>query len=157
MKKITPFIWLGKTAEDAARFYCSVFKDSKILGISRYPEGGPEPAGKVMTVRFRLRGQEFITLNANPPEKLTHAVSFFVDCSTQREVDYYWRKLSSGGKEIQCGWLQDKFGVSWQIVPTVLLKRLGGKDRRGAARAMKAMMGMVKLDIKALEKACRGR
>ena len=155
MKKITPFIWLGSTAEEAARFYCSVFKDSKIISICRYPEGAPEPAGTVMTVRFRLRGQEFITLNANPPEKLTHAI-LLRRLRHPAGSRLLLARAVGRGKEIQCGWLQDKFGVTWQIVPTVFLKRRR-PGPKGAARAMKAMMGMVKLDIRALEKAYRGK
>lgn len=156
MQKITPFLWFNSNAEQAAKFYVSVFKQkARILNISRYTEAGPAPAGSVMTVEFRLFGQDFVALNGGPMFKFTEAVSFVVNCETQREVDYYWKKLSAGGKEIQCGWLKDKFGLCWQIVPTALPRLFKGKDRAKATRVMQAMMQMVKLDIKKLEEAAK--
>lgn len=156
MKKITPFLWFNKDAEKAAKFYVSVFKKGKIGRIGRYSEGAPAPAGSVMTVEFSLCGQDFVALNGGPQFKFTEAISFVVNCATQREVDYYWKKLSSGGKVICCGWLKDKFGVTWQIVPNVLLELMCGKDRAKAARVNQAMMKMIKLDIKGLKAAARG-
>src|ERR1044071_7144397 len=117
IQKITPFLWFDSQAEEAARFYTSIFKKSKIGKISRYPEGSPGPAGSVMTVDFQIEGQQFIALNGGPDFKFTEAVSFVVNCKTQKEVDYYWKKLSAGGSEVQCGWLRDKYGLSWQITP----------------------------------------
>jgi predicted 3-demethylubiquinone-9 3-methyltransferase (glyoxalase superfamily) len=157
MQKITPFLWFDHQAEKAAVFYTSVFKNSKILDIARYAKGSPGKPGSVMTVRFRIEGQDFIALNGGPEYKFTHAISFVVNCRTQREIDYYWRKLSAGGKEIQCGWLQDKFGVSWQIVPTVIPELLTGNDPEKTARVMKAVLSMVKLDIKRLKRAAGSR
>jgi predicted 3-demethylubiquinone-9 3-methyltransferase (glyoxalase superfamily) len=153
MQKIAPFLWFDDNAEEAAKFYTSVFKGSRILKITRYGKTGPGPAGSVMTVKFRLLGQEFIALNGGPAFKFTNAISFFVNCETQKEIDYYWKKLSADGKEIQCGWLEDKFGLSWQIVPTVLLDLISDKDPEKAERAMKAMLGMVKFDLKRLRRA----
>lgn len=157
MPKITPFFWFKNDAEKAARFYTSVFKNSKILSIARYPPGSPGKPGSVMTVNFRIEGQEFTALNGGsiPGFKINPGISFVVHCRTQREVDYYWRRLSAGGKKVQCGWLEDKFGVSWQVVPDVLLKLWTTKDRAKAERVMKAMVKMVKLDIKKLEQAAR--
>lgn len=157
MPKITPFFWFKNDAEKAARFYTSVFKNSKILSIARYPQGSPGKPGSVMTVNFRIEGQEFTALNGGsiPGFKINPGISFVVHCRTQREVDYYWRRLSAGGKKVQCGWLEDKFGVSWQVVPDVLLKLWTTKDRAKAERVMKAMVKMVKLDIKKLEQAAR--
>lgn len=157
MQKITPFLWFNRDAEKAAKFYVSVFKKGKVGAISRYTEGGPAPAGSVMTVEFRLFGQDFVALNGGPVFKFNEAISFVVHCQTQREVDYYWKKLSAGGREIECGWLRDKFGVSWQIVPTVLMDLLKGKDRAKAARVMQAMMQMVKIDIKKLQQAAAAK
>lgn len=154
MQKITPFLWFDHQAEEAAKFYVSIFKQkAKITNISHYTEGSPAPAGTVMTVEFTLFGQSFIALNGGPIFKFNEAVSLVVNCETQREVDYYWKKLSAGGKEIQCGWLRDKYGLSWQIVPTVLPKLFTGKDRGKAARVMAAMLKMTKLDIKKLKSA----
>jgi predicted 3-demethylubiquinone-9 3-methyltransferase (glyoxalase superfamily) len=153
MQKITPFLWFDNNAEEAAKFYVSVFKKGKIRSVSRYSEGAPAPAGTVMTVEFDLLGQRFVALNGGPVFKFNEAISFVVSCKTQREVDYYWKKLSAGGKEVQCGWLQDKYGVSWQIVPTVLMELMMSKDRAKAARVTQAMMKMVKLDIAGLKKA----
>src|ERR1017187_6544257 len=153
MQKITPFFWFDKQAEQAARFYTSVFKGSGILGIARYGKGSPGKPGSVMTVKFRILGQEFTALNGGPVFKFTPAISFVVHCRSQKAVDYYWRKLSMGGKKVQCGWLEDKYGVSWQIVPDVLIELLTGNDPAKAERVMKAMMKMVKLDIKRLQRA----
>lgn len=153
MARISPFLWFNGKAEEAAKFYVSVFKDSKILGVARYGKAGPGPAGSVMTVNFRLLGQEFAALNGGPEFKFSPAISFVVHCETQKEVDRYWRKLSAGGKEVQCGWLEDRYGLSWQIVPNALLKLIGDRDPEKAARVMQAMLGMVKLDIKALRRA----
>jgi predicted 3-demethylubiquinone-9 3-methyltransferase (glyoxalase superfamily) len=153
MQKITPFLWFDDNAEEAVKFYTAIFKKAKILAIARYGEGGPGKPGSVMTVKFRLFGQKFVALNGGPEFKFTPAISFVVNCTTQKEVDYYWKKLSAGGKEVQCGWLTDKYGVSWQIVPTVLLELLADKDSKKSARVMKAMMQMVKLDIKRLQRA----
>ena len=153
MQKITPFLWFNDNAEEAARFYVSVFKEGKIVSVTRYTAGSPAPAGSVMTVEFKLRGQKFVALNGGPLFKFTEAVSFVVNCKTQREVDYYWKKLSAGGQEIQCGWLKDKYGLSWQIVPTVLVDLCKGKDRAKTTRVIQAMMQMTKLDIKGLKKA----
>jgi predicted 3-demethylubiquinone-9 3-methyltransferase (glyoxalase superfamily) len=153
MQKITPFLWFDKEAHAAAKFYTSVFKGSKILQVTRYGEGFPGKPGSVMTVKFRILGQVFAALNGGPVFKMTPAVSFVVHCRTQKEVDYYWRRLSSEGKEVQCGWLEDKFGVSWQIVPDVLLELIASKDAPKAQRVMNAMMKMVKLDISVLRRA----
>ena len=159
MQKITPFLWFDDKAEQAATFYTSVFKNSKIGKIARYDEAGEKasgrPAGSVMTVEFQLEGQEFVALNGGPMFKFTEAISFVVNCETQEEVDYYWEKLSAGGKEVQCGWLKDKFGLSWQIVPTVLGELLSDKDGAKAQRVMQAMLKMVKLDIKKLKQAAK--
>lgn len=154
MPKITPFLWFNNNAEEAMNFYTSVFKNSKIGKVSRYPEGSPAPAGSVMTATFQIEGQEFIVLNGGPVFKFTEAISFVVNCETQEEVDEYWEKLTAdGGVESQCGWLKDKFGLSWQITPTVLPKLLGDKDREKAGRAMQAMLKMKKIDIGVLQQA----
>lgn len=158
MNKITPFLWFDGEAEAAAKFYTSVFKKSKITGGLRSGDAGPGPKGSVLTVTFELEGQKFTALNGGPDvdHAFNHAISFVVHCKTQREVDYYWSKLARGGKIEACGWLRDRFGVAWQIVPDQIFKTIGGKDPAGAARAMAAMMNMRKLDIKKLEKAYRG-
>lgn len=156
-QKIVPFLWFDSQAEEAAKFYVSIFKNSKILNTSGQPEGTPGPARKVMVVTFQLEGQEFMALNGGPMFKLTEAFSMFVKCSTQEEVDRLWEKLVEGGQESQCGWLKDKFGVSWQIIPKVLGEVLGGPDREGAKRAMQAMLQMKKLDAKKLRDAYEGR
>jgi predicted 3-demethylubiquinone-9 3-methyltransferase (glyoxalase superfamily) len=153
MQKITPFLWFDNQAEEAARFYVSIFNNSKIVGMTRYGEAGPGPQGSVMTVTFELDGQEFIALNGGPLFKFTEAISFSVDCKTQEEVDEFWRKLSEGGEEVQCGWLKDKYGLSWQIVPTILGEMLGDPDPEKSNRVMNAMLKMVKIDIRALEQA----
>ena len=154
MQKITPFLWFDNQAEEAANFYTSIFKNnSKILFISRYGEAGPGPKGSVMVVKFQLFGQEFLALNGGPLFKFTEAVSFEVNCETQEEVDEYWEKLSAGGQKSRCGWLKDKYGLSWQIVPTILGKLLQDKDPEKAKRVMQEMLQMTKIDIKKLQQA----
>jgi predicted 3-demethylubiquinone-9 3-methyltransferase (glyoxalase superfamily) len=153
MQKITPFLWFDDQAEEAAKFYVSIFKRSKIGSVARYGEAGPGQKGKVMVVSFQLEGQQFTALNGGPQYPFTPAISFVVDCATQKEVDHYWNRLSRGGKKVQCGWLTDKYGVSWQIVPRVLLELLGAKDRAKANRVMEAMLNMTKLDINRLKRA----
>ena len=161
MQKITPFLWFDDQAEQAAKFYVSLFKNSKILGVTRYGEEGMEvtgrPKGSVMTVAFRLDGQELTALNGGPHFQFTEAISLVVQCKTQAEVDKYWEKLSQGGSKSQCGWLKDRYGLSWQIVPTVLLEFLGDKDPAKSQRVMKAMLRMKKLDIKILKQAYAGK
>jgi predicted 3-demethylubiquinone-9 3-methyltransferase (glyoxalase superfamily) len=152
-QKITPFLWFNNNAEEAVNFYISIFKNSKIISIARYGDAGPGPKGSVMTANFELEGQEFIALNGGPEFKFTEAVSFVVNCETQEEVDAYWDKLVKGGKEQQCGWLKDKFGLSWQIVPAILIKLLQDKDPEKSKRVMNAMLKMVKIDIKTLKQA----
>lgn len=157
MKKITPFLWFDGQAEEAMKFYTSIFKNSKKGAISRYGEAGPGKKGSVLTAAFTLAGQEFIGLNGGPHYKFTPAVSFSIDCKSQKEVDYYWEKLSAGGKKIQCGWLEDKFGLSWQVVPTVLHKFLQDKDPEKSKRVMEAMLKMQKLEIEVLKQAYKGK
>ena len=161
MQKITPFLWFSDNAEEAVRVYVSIFKNSKIGKIARYDEAGEKiagrPAGSVMTVEFQLEGEDFVALNGGPMFKFTEAISFVVNCETQEEVDYYWKKLSAGGKEVQCGWLKDKFGLSWQIVPTILPELLSDKDAAKSQRVMQAMLEMVKPDIKKLKQAAKQR
>ena len=156
MPNITPFLWFDNQAEEAARFYVSIFKNSKIGDISRYGEAGPGPAGAAMVVAFELDGKRFNALNGGPTFKFTEAVSFVVDCETQAEVDDYWSKLSAGGEAGQCGWLKDRYGLSWQIVPTALPRILANPDPVTAGRAMQAMLKMTRLDIAALEAASAG-
>jgi predicted 3-demethylubiquinone-9 3-methyltransferase (glyoxalase superfamily) len=157
MQRISPFLWFDDKAEEAAVFYTSIFKNSKIRTIVRYGDSGAEvtgrPKGTVMTVAFQLDGQEFVALNGGPQYKFTEAVSFVVNCQTQEEVDEYWKKLSDGGREVQCGWLKDKYGLSWQIVPTILSEMLNDPDPKKADRVMKAMLQMKKIDIKGLKQA----
>jgi predicted 3-demethylubiquinone-9 3-methyltransferase (glyoxalase superfamily) len=153
MQKITPFLWFDGQAEEAANFYVSIFKDSKILSVARSGEAGPGFDGGVMTVEFQLNGQAFVALNGGPLFKFTEAVSFVVNCETQQEVDEYWEKLSAGGEESMCGWLKDKYGLSWQIVPTVLVELMKDKDPVKAKRVMEAMLQMKKIDIKKLKQA----
>ena len=153
MKKITPFLWFDDKAEEAMNFYVAVFKNSKVGSVTRYGEGGPAPKGKVMTATFELDGQEFMALNAGPQFKFTEAISFYVNCETQEEVDELWEKLSNGGEKGQCGWLKDKFGLSWQVVPSILGKLLRDKDAEKSKRVMKAMLQMRKIDIKTLKLA----
>src|SRR2546430_707284 len=149
MQKITPFLWFDDKAEEAANFYVSIFKNSKIDGIARYGEEGAQasgrPAGTVMTVEFQLDGQEFIALNGGPHFKFSEAISFVVNCETQEEVDKFWEKLSAGGEKSRCGWLKDKYGLSWQIVPTVLGEMMKDKDAAKSKRVMKAMRQMVQI------------
>jgi len=153
MQKITPFLWYDGNAEEAAKFYISIFKNSKMGKISRCGDAGPGPKGSVMSVTFQIEGQEFFALNGGPHFKFTPAISFFVNCETQQEVDDLWEKLSAGGRTDRCGWLQDKFGVSWQIIPAVLGQLLGDKDPQRANRAMQAMLQMTKIDIEKLQQA----
>ena len=153
MQKIVPFLWFDGNAEEAMNFYVSVFKNSKVLSVTRYGEAGPGPKGTVMSCTFQLEGQDFYALNGGPQFKFTQAISLFVNCETQQEVDALWKKLSAGGREDQCGWLQDKYGLSWQIIPTALGRMLGDKDAKKATAAMKAMLQMKKLDIKGLQQA----
>jgi predicted 3-demethylubiquinone-9 3-methyltransferase (glyoxalase superfamily) len=154
MGRITPCLWFDTQAEEAAQFYVSVFKNSRILDTSHYTEGSPRPAGEVLTVEFELDGQAFTALNGGPEFTFSEAVSFQVSCADQGEVDYYWDNLTAGGGEPgPCGWLKDRYGVSWQIVPTAMVELLGDPDPARAARAMKAMMSMGKLDIAALQAA----
>ncbi len=153
MKKITPFLWFNTQAEEAANFYVSLFKNSKITAISHYGEGAPMQQGLVMTVNFQLDGEEFIALNGGPEFPFTPAVSFYVDCPTQAEVDRLWARLTDGGEEVQCGWLKDKYGLSWQIIPTGLSELLNGKDVEGSRRAMQAMLKMKKIDLETMRRA----
>jgi predicted 3-demethylubiquinone-9 3-methyltransferase (glyoxalase superfamily) len=161
VQKITPFLWFDHQAEEAAHFYVSIFKNSKIGNIARYDEESAavsgRPKGSVMTVAFQLEGQEFTALNGGPIFKFSPAISFVVNCDTQAEVDHLWEKLSAGGATEQCGWLKDKYGVSWQIVPTILPEMLQDKDPAKAKRVMHAMLQMTRLDIKALKEAYDGR
>lgn len=153
MQKITPCLWFDTEAKQAAEHYVSIFKNSRIKTITHYGEGMPLPAGTVMTVAFELDGQPFMGLNGGPLHPFTNAVSFMVDCADQREIDEMWRKLSAGGSEIQCGWLKDKFGLSWQVVPAMIGKLMSQGDARKTAAMMQVLVGMVKLDIAALQTA----
>lgn len=155
MQKISPFLWFDNDAEKAVKFYLSVFKQGKIVKIARYPEGSPGPVGSVMTVEFQLFGQDFTALNGGPLFTFTEAISFVVNCRTQREVDYYWEKLSAGGKKSQCGWLRDRYGLWWQIVPVGMGDLFPSKDPAKSARVMQAMLKMSKLDIKTLQQAAK--
>jgi len=156
MQKITPFLWFDGKVEEAIAFYSGIFPDSKLLDVMRYGDAGPGPKGSVMGATFRLLDQEFFALNGGPQYSFTPAISFFVSCQTQDEVDTYWDKLLEGGLANRCGWLTDKFGLTWQIVPAVLTKMLQDKDAAKSNRVMKAMMGMVKLDIAGLQRAYDG-
>ncbi|MGA2694485.1 MAG: VOC family protein [Terriglobales bacterium] len=153
MHKINPFLWFDGNAEEAANYYVSIFKNSKISNIERYGDAGPGPKGSVMIVNFELDGQPFIALNGGPEFKFTPAISFLVNCEDQAEVDRLWSRLTDGGKEVQCGWLQDRFGVSWQIVPKVFFELMKDKDPAKSQRVFKAMMKMVKMDIETLKRA----
>ena len=154
MQKITPFLWFDSQAQEAVEFYLSVFKDGKIRAITHYPEGGPGEAGSVMTIAFELNGQQFVALNGGPGFPFTNAVSLVVNCETQEEVDYYWEKLVAGGGEhVQCGWLKDKYGMPWQIVPSKVWDWLNGDDRAKVQRVTSALWQMEKLDLAALERA----
>jgi predicted 3-demethylubiquinone-9 3-methyltransferase (glyoxalase superfamily) len=154
MQKIKPFLWFDNQAEEAVNFYTSIFKDSFIGSVARYGKEGPGPEGTVMVMSFTLNGQEFTALNGGPHFKFNESVSFVINCKDQEEVDYFWNKLTAdGGQESQCGWCKDKWGLSWQVVPEVLPKLIGGADGVKSSKAMQAMMGMRKLDIAALENA----
>jgi predicted 3-demethylubiquinone-9 3-methyltransferase (glyoxalase superfamily) len=154
--KITPNLWFDTEAEEAAGFYTSVFDNSRIVNATRYTDAGPRPAGTVMTVEFELDGQRFVGINGGPEFTFDEAVSFQIDCETQDEVDYYWQRLSEGGKEGPCGWLTDRYGLSWQVVPTGMEELFADPDQEKAQRAMQAMFGMSKLDIAALRRAAEG-
>jgi predicted 3-demethylubiquinone-9 3-methyltransferase (glyoxalase superfamily) len=160
-QKITTFLWFDSQAEEAASFYVSIFKNSRIVGVTRYDDESAQaagrPKGSVMTVAFELDGQAFTALNGGPLFKFTEAISLVVNCESQKEVDHFWNKLTAGGQEVQCGWLKDRYGVSWQIVPTVLLEMIQDKDPEKSRRTMKAMLTMKKLDVDALKKAYDGR
>ncbi len=153
MQKITPFLWFNDQAEEAVKFYTKVFKNSKIKSITRYGDAGPGPKGSVMTASFLLEGQEFVALNGGPVFTFTPAISFVVNCRTQAEIDRFWDKLSAGGEKVECGWLKDKYGVSWQIVPDILSKLLTSPDTRRTNRVMQAILKMKKFDIAELKKA----
>jgi predicted 3-demethylubiquinone-9 3-methyltransferase (glyoxalase superfamily) len=155
MQKITPCLWFDNQVEEAIGFYTSIFPDSEIVNISRYPDGTPYLAGKVLVATFRISGHEFIALNGGPMFKFTEAVSFSIDCKTQEEIDYYWEKLTEGGEESMCGWLKDKFGLSWQVVPAELGSLLYHPDPEKAQRAMQALFKMRKIDIAILEQAIK--
>lgn len=157
MPKITPFLWFDTQAAEAAEFYVSIFKNSRIIKTSRVPEGAPGQAGSVMVVEFELDGQRFTGLNGGPHLHFTEAISFVVDCSSQSEVDEYWNRLTEGGQESRCGWLKDRYGLSWQIIPRVLIEMLQDPDREKAGRAMAAMLQMKKIDIAALQKSYDNR
>lgn len=153
MQKITPFLWFDTQAEEAMNFYISIFKNSKIISVNRYGDAGPGPKGSVMSATFQLDGQDFFALNGGPLFSFTPAVSFFVNCETQPEVDELWDKLSAGGEPGRCGWLKDKYGLSWQIVPSALGKLMGDKDPEKSKRVMQAMLQMNKIDIAGLQNA----
>jgi predicted 3-demethylubiquinone-9 3-methyltransferase (glyoxalase superfamily) len=160
-QRITPFLWFDDQAEEAVKFYVSIFKGSRIGSIARYDEEGAKaagrPKGSVMTMAFELDGQEFVALNGGPLFKFTEAISFVVNCETQAEVDHFWEKLSAGGQKVQCGWLKDRFGVSWQVVPTILSEMLQDKDPAKSQRVMAAMLKMTKIDVDVLKMAYEGR
>jgi predicted 3-demethylubiquinone-9 3-methyltransferase (glyoxalase superfamily) len=156
MPSITPFLWFNDKAEEAMNFYVSVFKNSKVVSVSRYGEAGPGPKGSVMVAQFQVLGQDFLALNGGPQFTFTPAISFVVNCETQHEVDELWDKLSAGGATQQCGWLQDKYGLSWQIVPTLLGRLMKDKDAEKSSRVMKAMLQMTKLDSRVLQEAYDG-
>jgi predicted 3-demethylubiquinone-9 3-methyltransferase (glyoxalase superfamily) len=155
-QKITTFLWFDNNAEEAAKFYTSVFKNSKIVNTTYYGDAVPGPKGRVMTVDFELDGQKFTGLNGGPNFKFTEAISLMVGCDTQEEIDYFWEKLAEGGQHVECGWLKDKYGLSWQIVPSNLGKLLEGADQQKVDRVMQQVMQMKKLDIKKLEQAAKG-
>lgn len=152
-QKITPYLWFDNNAEEAMTFYVSVFRNSEVLSVSRYGEAGPGPEGTVMMATFRLDGQEFMALNGGPQFTFTEAISFLINCETQEEVDYYWDKLSAGGEPGPCGWLKDQFGLSWQVIPSILGKLLQDEDRVKANRVTQAMLQMSKIDIAKLQEA----
>ena len=155
MQKITTFLWFNDKAEEAANFYVSLFQNSKIDSISRYGDAGPGPKGSVMIVNFQLEGQKFIALNGGPHFSFTPAVSLFVNCESQEEVDRLWDQLSEGGRKDRCGWLQDKYGLSWQIIPVALMRLMSDPDKQKAGRVMKAMLAMDKIDVEKLEEAAQ--
>lgn len=157
MKRITPFLWFASEAEEAAQFYVSIFPNSGISGVSRYGEGGPGPAGTAMTVSFTLDGESFVALNGQQAIPYSSAVSFVINCETQEEVDHFWNALSAGGKTQQCGWLSDKYGLTWQVVPKALPQLLQDPDRGRASRAMQAMLTMTKIDIAAMRRAAESQ
>ncbi len=157
MQKITPFLWYDDKAEEAANFYVSIFKNSKILHVARYGDAGPGPKGSVMVAEFQIEGQNFVALNGGPQFKFTEAVSFVINCETQEEVDYFWEQLTAnGGAESMCGWLKDKYGLSWQVVPTVSIEMMKDKDPEKSGRVMKAILQMKKIDIETLKRAYDG-
>jgi predicted 3-demethylubiquinone-9 3-methyltransferase (glyoxalase superfamily) len=155
-QKITTFLWFDNQAEEAVKFYVSVFKNAKILKTARYGEKMPKPKGTVMTIDFELNGQRFVALNGGPEFKFNESISLVVNCKTQDEIDYYWEKLSAGGTKIECGWLKDKYGLAWQIVPEILDDLLDENDQKKSDRVMQAVMKMKKLDIKGLQQAAKG-
>ncbi|NLF11364.1 MAG: VOC family protein [Anaerolineaceae bacterium] len=157
MQKITPYLWFEDQAEEAASFYTSIFKNSKINEISRYGEGGPGPAGSVMLVSFELDGQQFIALNGGPQFQFTEAISFVINCESQEEVDYMWDRLTEGGEESMCGWLKDRYGISWQVVPTALPELLSAPDPEAQQRVMEVFLKMSKIDLPTLRLAYEGR
>lgn len=158
MPTITPFLWFDDNAEEAARFYTSIFPNSKIVSVARYGEAGPGPKGSVMTVNFQLQGQDFVALNGGPHFRFSEAISFVIDCETQQEIDEYWGRLTAdGGSPSKCGWLKDKFGLSWQVVPAALSRLLQQGDGARSARVMKALLQMQKIDLARLEAAADGR
>jgi len=161
LQRVTPFLWFDHQAEEAATFYVSIFKNSRIRTVARYDDAGAKasgrPKGSVMTVAFELDGQPFTALNGGPHFKFTEAISLVVNCETQEEVDHFWKNLSAGGQEVQCGWLKDRFGVSWQVVPTVLIEMLQDKDPEKSKRVMAAMLKMTKISIEGLKHAYEGR
>ena len=157
MQKIKPFLWFDDQAEEAMNFYTSVFKDSRVIGVSRYGEAGPGKQGSVMIATFEIEGQRFTALNGGPRFKFTEAISFEIDCETQEEVDYLWESLTSGGgEESMCGWLRDKYGLSWQVVPRILGELMGDEDREKAKRVTEAMLSMRKIEIAELQRAYEG-
>jgi predicted 3-demethylubiquinone-9 3-methyltransferase (glyoxalase superfamily) len=156
MQKITPFLWFDSNAEEAANFYVSIFKDSKVTSVQRYGDAGPGPKGSVMSLEFQLEGQQFMALNGGPHFKFTPAISLFISCEAQEEVDALWERLLVGGVPQQCGWLQDKFGLSWQIIPAALGRLMADPDPVRSARVMQAMMKMVKIDVAELKRAHQG-
>lgn len=156
MPTITPNLWFDTQSEEAAEFYCSIFPNSKITNVTHYGEAGPRPAGMVLTVDFVLDGQEYTAINGGPEFTFTEAISLLINCEDQEEVDYYWAKLTDGGQEVQCGWLKDRYGLSWQVCPVGMLELLNDPDPERSQRAMTAMLGMVKLDLAALRAAADG-
>jgi predicted 3-demethylubiquinone-9 3-methyltransferase (glyoxalase superfamily) len=153
MQKITPFLWFDNNAEEAANFYVSIFKNSKVLSVSRYGDAGPGPKGTVMVAEFQIDGHEFVALNGGPRFKFTEAISFVINCDTQEEVEYFWDKLSEGGEKSRCGWLKDKFGLWWQVVPAVLGKLMSDSDPEKVKRVTEAMLRMDRIDIESLQRA----